>query len=244
MGAGEPTRTAYARGNRNRSGRRRAARRRRRTGVRGAGEADLANVRLVCVAQAPDDQLVHALARHARRRSDSSDDAPISFAPSAARSRRTTALLAPLLNGTAPVDDDFTFTFPAGALRSSGHAPRSSRSTSRTCCSASPSAPPSTTGRSGVAESIARVVAGDGQHFAALSVLDGGPPVPTDLAARPRHRGRRQPALPVPLQLGDADDPHDPVCAASGVALLLALALLTALHHQRDAPSRAAQRRR
>ena len=117
-------------------------------------------------------------------------------------------LLAPLLNGTAPMRRRLHVHVPGRRAAGRSSARPRSRSTSRSCCSASPSAPPSTTADLGVAELLARVVAGDGEHFAALSVLAGGPALPDGL---PRALGidrRRQPTLPVPLELGGTDDPH------------------------------------
>ena len=55
---------------------------------------------------------------------------------------------------------------------------RSSRSISRRLLLGIAIGAAATTDDPGVAELLARVVAGDGQHFSALSVLTGGPAVP------------------------------------------------------------------
>jgi hypothetical protein len=89
-------------------------------------------------------------------------------------------LLAPLLNGTAPVDDDYTFTFPAGALKSFANAAAFALDLEEMLLGTVIGAA-SRVDDSGVAESLARVVAGDGQHFSALSVLADGPVLPDGL---------------------------------------------------------------
>lgn len=90
------------------------------------------------------------------------------------------ALLAPLLNGTAPVDDDFTYTLPAGALKSPERAAQFGLDLEELLLGIAIGAA-ATTQDAGIAESIARVVASDGQHLAALSALGDGPPVPNGL---------------------------------------------------------------
>ena len=87
------------------------------------------------------------------------------------------SLLAPLLNGTAPVDDDYTYAFPAGALRSFERACTFALDLEEMMLGTAIGAA-STTDDPGVAELLARVVAGDGQHFSALSVLTGASAVP------------------------------------------------------------------
>ena len=123
-------------------------------------------------------------------------------------------LLAPLLNGTAPVDDDYTYTFPAGALRSFARASRlrarprgdaarhrHRRRRRRPTIAASPSR-----WRAIVARRRPALLRALGAH--------GRLGRPGQAAARPRHRRRRQSALPVPLQLGGSDDSHLLLCAA------------------------------
>ncbi len=90
------------------------------------------------------------------------------------------ALLAPLLGATAPTDDDFTFTLPKGALRTLATAARFSLALETLMVGIGIGAA-ATTEDSGVAASIARIVAGDGQHLAAVSGLEGGTPVAIDL---------------------------------------------------------------
>jgi hypothetical protein len=136
---------------------------------------DLANVRIVCVSKRI---AINWLTRwvDTPRALDSSDTADL------VRAIRTQeqghyALLAPLLNGTAPVDDDYTYPFPAGALRSFERAAIFALALEELLLGIAIAAA-STTDDPGVAELLARVVAGDGQHFSALSVLTGGPAVP------------------------------------------------------------------
>ena len=88
--------------------------------------------------------------------------------------------LAPLLGPTAPVDDDFTFTLPAGAFRTPATAARFGLALENLVLSIGIGAA-STTQDPGAAESISRVVAGDAQHLAAISILTGGSAVPTGL---------------------------------------------------------------
>jgi hypothetical protein len=90
------------------------------------------------------------------------------------------ALLAPLLGATAPVDDDFTFNLPAGALRNPAVAAKFALALENLMIGIGIGAA-ATTRDSGVAESIARVVGSDGQHVGALSALTGETPVPIDL---------------------------------------------------------------
>jgi ferritin-like protein len=100
-------------------------------------------------------------------------------------------LLAPLLGTTAPVDDDFTFSLPAGALRSPFVAARFALALENLMIGIAIGAA-ATTVDAGVAESIARIVGSDGQHVGALSALAGKSPVPTD--------------LPRAIGVGDASD--------------------------------------
>jgi Ferritin-like domain len=99
------------------------------------------------------------------------------------------ALLAPLLGATAPSDDDFTFTLPGGALRSLATASKFAVDLETMMLGIGIGAA-ATTENTGVAASIARVVGGDGQHLAAVSVLAASWPVPT--------------ALPRPIGVEDA----------------------------------------
>jgi hypothetical protein len=87
------------------------------------------------------------------------------------------SMLAPVLNGTAPVDDDYTFVFPAGALKSFERAANFGLDLEEMLLGLAIGAA-STTDDPGIAELLARVVAADGQHFSALSVLTNGPAVP------------------------------------------------------------------
>jgi hypothetical protein len=140
-----------------------------------AGEADLANVRIVCVAK-----------RIAINWQTSWVDSPkvvdTSNTADLVRSMRSQeqehyGLLAPLLNGTAPIDDDYTFVFPAGALRSFDRAAAFALDLEELLLGIAIGAA-SRTNDPAVAEALVRVVAGDGEHFAALSVLANGPALP------------------------------------------------------------------
>ena len=91
------------------------------------------------------------------------------------------ALLAPLLNGTAPSDDDFDYTLPAGALRSANAATGFSLDLENLLLGTAIAAS-ATTQDAGISESLARVAASDAQHVSALSSLAGGSPVPSGLA--------------------------------------------------------------
>ncbi|MDX6620493.1 MAG: Ferritin-like domain [Gaiellales bacterium] len=92
------------------------------------------------------------------------------------------AKLAPLLGATAPVDDDFTFTFPAGALRTPVKAEKFALALEYLATGIAVGAAPRVLD-DGVAGTLTSVVACEGQHLAALSALGGGSPVPTDLPA-------------------------------------------------------------
>jgi hypothetical protein len=92
------------------------------------------------------------------------------------------ALLAPLLGATAPVDDDFEFTFPAGALRSPAQAAKFALALEYLATGIAVGAA-SRVIDAGTAASLTSVVACEGQHLGALSALGGGSPVPTDLPA-------------------------------------------------------------
>ena len=137
--------------------------------------ADLANVRLVCVGKRVAINWLTSWV-NTPKALDSSDTADL------IRAIRTQeqghySLLAPLLNGTAPVDDDYTYALPAGALRSFERAAAFALDLEEMLLGSAIGAA-STTDDPAVAEVLARVVAGDGQHFSALSALSGGPAVP------------------------------------------------------------------
>lgn len=140
-----------------------------------ASIADLANVRIVCVGKRVS---INWLTRwvDTPKALDSTVTADLIRA---IRSQEQThySLLAPLLNGTAPVDDDYTYAFPAGALRSFARAASFALDLEEMLLGIAIGAA-STTDDPGVAELLARVVAGDGQHFSALSVLTGSSAVP------------------------------------------------------------------
>lgn len=143
-----------------------------------AAASDLANVRLVCAGKRV---AIAWLTRwiNTPKVLDSSDTVDLLRA---IRSQEQAhyGLLAPLLNGTAPVDDDYTYTLPAGALRAFERAATFALDLEEMLLGIAIGAA-STTADVGVATSLASVVAGDGQHFAALSVLAGGPAVPNGL---------------------------------------------------------------
>jgi hypothetical protein len=92
------------------------------------------------------------------------------------------ALLAPLLGATAPTDDDFTFTFPAGALRTPATAGKLALALEYLATGIAVGAA-ARVADAGIAGSLTSVVACEGQHLGALSALGGGSPVPTDLPA-------------------------------------------------------------
>ena len=140
-----------------------------------AGEADLANVRIVCVAKRIAINWQTSWV-NSPRALDTSKTADL------VRSMRSQeqehyGLLAPLLNGTAPIDDDYTFVFPAGALRSFDRAAAFALDLEELLLGIAIGAA-SRTNDPAVAEVLVRVVAGDGEHFAALSVLANGPALP------------------------------------------------------------------
>ena len=92
------------------------------------------------------------------------------------------ALLAPLLGATAPSDDDFTFTFPGGALRTPANAGKFALALEYLATGIAVGAA-SRVVDNATAASLTSVVACEGQHLGALSALGGGSPVPTDLPA-------------------------------------------------------------
>jgi Ferritin-like domain len=100
-------------------------------------------------------------------------------------------LLAPLLTDSAPVDDDFTFTFPAGALRSPAAAVKFGIDIENMMLGIAIGAS-ATVADPAVATSIASVVGSDGMHLAALNALGGVQVIPD--------------ALPVGLGVDDASN--------------------------------------
>ena len=143
------------------------------------GEADLANARLICAGK----RLMiswytrwlntpKALGRVAATRELLLDIR--------AQEQAGYGLLAPLLGTTAPTDDDFTYTFPAGALRSPATAVRFGLDLENLMLGIGIGAA-STTADTAVASSIASVVGSDGMHHSALSALAGGQIVPDAL---------------------------------------------------------------
>lgn len=90
------------------------------------------------------------------------------------------ALLSPLLGTSAPIDDDFEFTFPAGALRSSATAATFSLDLENLLAGIGIAAA-ATTGDTDTAASLAAVAASDAQHAGALSAFGGGSAVPVDV---------------------------------------------------------------
>ncbi len=170
-----------------------------------ASISDLANVRIVCVAQAHLHQLADELGQHAEggrqqrhRRPDSRDPQP---------GAGHYSLLAPLLNGTAPVDDDYTYTFPAGALRSFDRASNFALDLEEMLLGIAIGAAATTDDR-GVAQSLG--ADRRERRSALLRALGAHRRLgrPGQRAARALARRRRQSALPVPLQLGGNDDSH------------------------------------
>jgi hypothetical protein len=137
--------------------------------------SDLANVRLVCVGKRVAINWLTTWV-NTPKAVDSGDTADLMRAIRS-QEQGHYSLLAPLLNGTAPVDDDYTYSFPAGALKSFDRAANFALDLEQLLLGTAIGAA-STTDDPGVAELLARVVAGDGQHFSALAVLTGASPTP------------------------------------------------------------------
>jgi hypothetical protein len=144
------------------------------------GEGDLSNVRLVCSTKRLMINWYTAWL-----------DTPKAAGPIATRQLVRTirkqeeahyTALAPLLGAAAPTDDDFTFTFPAGALRSPSLAGKLALALEHLATGIAVGAA-ARVEDDGVAASLTSVVACEGQHLGALSALGGGSPVPTDLPA-------------------------------------------------------------
>jgi hypothetical protein len=137
--------------------------------------SDLANVRVVCVGKRIAINWLTSWV-NTPKALDSSDTADLLRAIRS-QEQGHYSLLAPLLNGTAPVDDDYTYAFPAGALKSFELAANFALDLEELLLGIAIGAA-STTDDPGVAELLARVVAGDGQHFSAFSVLTDASAVP------------------------------------------------------------------
>ena len=202
-GGVEPARVADARGNRNGGGRLRAARRAAAPALAAPSIADLANVRLVCVAKRIAINWLTELGQHARRRSDSSDTADLirairsagagalrparaaartprrrSTTTTRSRSRPARSALVRARAAIFALDLEETAARHRHRRRLDDGRPRRRRSRSR----ASSPATVSTSPRSRCSPAARRAR--------------------TALPRALEHRGRRQPALPVPLQLG------------------------------------------
>jgi hypothetical protein len=138
---------------------------------RAASTTDLANVRLVCAAKRVainwDTQWVNTPAAVA----DSTEADTIRAVRK--QEQRHYATLAPLLNGTAPSDDDYTFTFPKGALRSPDLAVAFAVDLETMMLGLVVGAAERTVDPD-VSATLTSIVAADGQHLSALSVLGGG----------------------------------------------------------------------
>ena len=91
-------------------------------------------------------------------------------------------LLAPALGATAPIDDDFTFTIPKGALRSDATAAGFALDLEELIVGIGVGAV-STTKDTGLAASLASVLASDAQHAGAFSSLNGAAPNPDGFVA-------------------------------------------------------------
>jgi Ferritin-like domain len=140
-----------------------------------ASISDLANVRIVCVCKRISINWLTSWV-NTPKAVDSSDTADLIRAIRS-QEQEQYSLLAPLLNGTAPVDDDYTYTFPAGALKSFDRASNFALDLEEMLLGTAIGAA-STTDDPATAELLARVVAGDGQHFSAFSALTGASVVP------------------------------------------------------------------
>jgi hypothetical protein len=146
-----------------------------------ASISDLANVRIVCVAKRISINWLTSWV-NTPKAVDSKDTADLIRAVRS-QEQNHYSLLAPLLNGTAPVDDDYTYSFPPGALRSFDRASTFALDLEEMLLGIAIGAAATTDDR-GVAQTLAQIVASDGQHFSALSVLTGASAVP-DSAPRP-----------------------------------------------------------
>jgi hypothetical protein len=136
--------------------------------------SDLANARLVCVGKRISINWLTTWV-NTPKAVDGSDTADL-IRSIRSQEQLHYGLLAPLLN-PPPVDDDYTYAFPAGALRSFERASNFALDLEEMMLGAAIGAA-STTDDPNVAELLARVVAGDGQHFSALSALTGATATP------------------------------------------------------------------
>ena len=136
-----------------------------------ASITDLSNVRLVCVAKRVainwDTQWVNTPAAVA------DSDAADLIRAVRVQEQGHFKTLAPLLGDTAPSDDDYTFTFPKGALRSPQTASDFAVDLESMLVGLVVGAAARTVDPD-ISASLASIVAGDGQHLSALSVLAGG----------------------------------------------------------------------
>jgi len=143
------------------------------------GEPDLANARLICASKRMTISWYTHWLNTPKALGGSSTTRELLLDIRAAEMAHF-GLLAPLLGTTAPSDDDFTYAFPAGALRSQATAAKFGLDLENLMIGIGIGAA-AATADADVAQSIASIVGGDGQHVSALSVLNGASAVPTDL---------------------------------------------------------------
>jgi hypothetical protein len=143
-----------------------------------SAEVDLANARLICSSK----RLMVAWYTRWLNTPKALGESPTKDLLLAIRKQEQAhyGLLAPLLGATAPTEDDFTFTLPAGALRNPETAAKFAFDLETMMLGIAIGAA-ATTQDAGVAASIARIAACDGQHLGAVSVLGSGSAVPTEL---------------------------------------------------------------
>ena len=206
-----------------------------------ASSTDLANVRLVCAAKRVAINWYTQWVNTPAAVADSTEADLIRAVRKQEQGHYAT--LAPLLDGTAPIDDDYTFTFPKGALRSPTHAVAFAVDLEAMMLGL-------------VVGAAARTV--DPDVSATLtSIVGGRRPAPQRSvgarrrlgprgrpAARARHRRRRQPACPVPLELGGTHESHLLHCGAPAAACSLAHRAPDRLHGRSERASDARRRRR
>jgi hypothetical protein len=142
------------------------------------GEADLANARLICAGKRLMISWYTRWLDTPKARGGSPTRGLVRDIRSAEQAHF--GLLAPLLGTTAPSDDDFAYAFPPGALRSPAAAAKFGLDLESLMIGIAIGAAATTTD-AGVAQSIASIVGGDGQHLSALSVLGGASAVPAEL---------------------------------------------------------------
>jgi hypothetical protein len=142
-------------------------------------EADLANVRLICSSKRLMINWYTRWLNTPKALGGSSTTRELLLDIRSAEQAQF-GLLSPLLGTTAPSDDDFTYTFPAGALRFPETAAKFGLDLENLMIGIGIGAA-GTTSDVDVAQSIASIVGGDGQHVGALSVLNGASAVPTAL---------------------------------------------------------------